>query len=65
MQVFLPVFYNLTLHDYDYYHAYLTDYDYGKYIAGIKNAGFEAKVKELSQFFTLATPIKTTEDLIV
>lgn len=53
---------NKTLHDYDCYHAALTDYDYSKYKAGSKTAGFEVKVKELAQFFPRATPTKTTED---
>lgn len=42
---------NKTLHDFDCYHAALTDYDYSKYKAGTKAAGFEVKVKELAQFF--------------
>jgi hypothetical protein len=39
------------LHDWDNYHAALTDYDYTKYKYGTSVAGYETKVKELGQFF--------------
>ncbi|MFB9076427.1 hypothetical protein ACFFLS_24440 [Flavobacterium procerum] len=53
---------NKTLHDYDCYHAALTDYDYSKYKAGSKTAGYEVKVKELAQFFPRTNTAKTAED---
>jgi hypothetical protein len=56
---------NKILHDYDCYHMALTDYDYTKYKVGTKQAGYEVKIKELSQFFTrsksIPTPIKPEE----
>lgn len=42
---------NKILHDFDNYQAALTDYGYSQYKAGTKTAGFETKVKEMSQFF--------------
>ena len=39
------------VHDYDNYQDALTDYDYCKYKAGTKAAGFTEKVEELKQFF--------------
>ncbi|MDQ6472529.1 hypothetical protein RB619_17950 [Flavobacterium sp. LHD-80] len=53
---------NKTLHDYDCYHAALTDYDYSKYKAGSKAAGFEVKVKELAQFFPRTSSTKLTDE---
>jgi hypothetical protein len=53
---------NKILHDYDSYHAALTDYDYSKYKAGTKTAGFEVKVKELAQFFPRSSAKKDTEE---
>lgn len=40
------------LHDWDNYHAALTDYDYAKYKHGTAAPGYETKVNELAQFFT-------------
>ena len=40
------------LHDWDNYHAALTDYDYAKYKYGTAATGYETKVKELGQFFS-------------
>ena len=42
---------NKILHDFDNYQAALTDYDYSKYKASTKIAGFEHKVAEMGQFF--------------
>jgi hypothetical protein len=42
---------NKILHDYDNYQAALTDYDFSKYKANTKTAGFETKTNELAQFF--------------
>jgi hypothetical protein len=42
---------NKILHDFDNYQAALTDYDYSKYKAATKVAGFENKVNEMGQFF--------------
>ena len=42
---------NKILHDFDNYQAALTDYDYAKYKASTKAAGFEKKVSEMGQFF--------------
>ena len=42
---------NKILHDFDNYQAALTDYDYAKYKANTKVAGFEKKVNEMGQFF--------------
>ena len=38
-------------HDYDNYHAALTDYDYTKYKAGAGVPGFTEKAADLKQFF--------------
>lgn len=43
---------NKILHDYDNYQAALTDYDFSKYKASTKAAGYEGKVTAISQFFT-------------
>jgi hypothetical protein len=43
---------NKILHDYDNYQAALTDYDFSKYKANTKAAGYEGKVTAISQFFT-------------
>jgi hypothetical protein len=43
---------NKILHDFDNYQASLTDYDYSKYKASTKTAGYETKVNELAQFFS-------------
>ncbi|WP_282125585.1 hypothetical protein [Marinifilum flexuosum] len=40
-----------TLHDYDNYQAALDDYAYANYKTGTSSPGFEAKQKELKQFF--------------
>lgn len=40
-----------TLHDYDNYHAALTDYAFTAYKAGTASPGFEVKQNELKQFF--------------
>ncbi|WP_035651785.1 hypothetical protein [Flavobacterium sp. ASV13] len=53
---------NKILHDYDCYHAALTDYDYSKYKAGSKATGFEVKVKELAQFFPRTSSAKPTDE---
>ena len=42
---------NKILHDFDNYQAALTDYNYAKYKANTKVAGFEKKVNEMGQFF--------------
>jgi hypothetical protein len=56
---------NKILHDFDNYQAALTDYDYSKYKASTKVAGFESKVSEMGQFFnrtgTTAAAKKTDE----
>lgn len=39
------------LHDYDNYHAALTDYAYTSYLAGTGADGYETKMSELKQFF--------------
>ena len=56
---------NRILHDFDNYQAALTDYGFSQYKAGTKVAGFEAKVKDISQFFartntTTETPAAPT-----
>jgi hypothetical protein len=43
---------NKILHDYDNYQASLTDYGYSQYKAGTKTSGYEAKAKEVAQFFS-------------
>lgn len=43
---------NKILHDFDNYQASLTDYNYTKYKAETKVAGFESKTTELAQFFS-------------
>jgi hypothetical protein len=43
---------NKILHDYDNYQAALTDYDFSKYKASTKAAGYEGKVNAIAQFFT-------------
>lgn len=53
---------NKILHDYDNYQASLTDYGYSQYKAGTKTAGFENKVKELSQFFNRTGTTTTAPD---
>jgi hypothetical protein len=57
---------NKILHDFDNYQAALTDYDYCKYKASTKAAGFEKKVSEIGQFFsrtgTTATTAKTVDE---
>lgn len=57
---------NKILHDFDNYQAALTDYDYSKYKAGTKVAGFEHKVAEMGQFFnrtgTTAPTAKTADE---
>jgi hypothetical protein len=53
---------NKILHDYDNYQAALTDYDFSKYKASTKAAGYEGKVNAISQFFTGgSTAAKTTK----
>ena len=56
---------NKILHDFDNYQAALTDYDYSKYKAATKVAGFENKVNEMGQFFnrtgTVAPTPKTAD----
>lgn len=52
---------NKILHDYDNYQAALTDYDFSKYKASTKAAGYEGKVTAIAQFFTGgSTAAKTT-----
>jgi hypothetical protein len=48
-------------HDYDNYHAALTDYSYTQYLAGTNKPGASEKAKELKQFFprTAQTPTDT------
>lgn len=46
---------NKILHDFDNYQAALTDYDYSKYKATTKAAGYETKISEISQFFNRTT----------
>ncbi|WP_321321089.1 hypothetical protein [Labilibaculum sp.] len=41
-----------TLHDYDNYQAALDDYAYTNYKTGTSASGYEAKQKELKQFFS-------------
>jgi len=56
---------NKILHDFDNYQAALTDYDYAKYKANTKVAGFEKKVNEMGQFFyrpAAASATAKTED---
>jgi hypothetical protein len=57
---------NKILHDFDNYQAALTDYDYSKYKASTKVAGFEHKVSEMGQFFnrtgTTAATAKTVDE---
>lgn len=57
---------NKILHDYDNYQAALTDYDFSKYKASTKAAGFEGKVNAVSQFFnrtgTTASTAKTADE---
>lgn len=56
---------NKILHDFDNYQAALTDYDYSKYKAATKVAGYENKVSEIGQFFnrtgTTAPTAKTAD----
>jgi len=40
------------LHDWDNYRASLSDYEYAKYKNGTDASGYEAKTKELKQFFS-------------
>ncbi|PKB16551.1 hypothetical protein [Flavobacterium sp. 5] len=57
---------NKILHDFDNYQAALTDYDYAKYKASTKVAGFENKVTAIGQFFsrtgTASAPAKTVDE---
>jgi hypothetical protein len=56
---------NKILHDFDNYQAALTDYDYAKYKANTKVAGFEHKVAEMGQFFyrpAATSPTAKTND---
>jgi flavodoxin len=41
-----------TLHDYDNYQAALDDYAYTNYKTGTSAPGYEAKQKDLKQFFS-------------
>lgn len=52
---------NKILHDYDNYQAALTDYDFSKYKASTKAAGYEGKVTAISQFFTGGSTAKTAK----
>lgn len=40
-----------VLHDYDVYHAALTDYDYTKYKMNTSAVGFDTKYEAIKQFF--------------
>jgi len=51
---------NKILHDYDNYQAALTDYDFSKYKASTKAAGYEGKVTAISQFFTGGSTVAKT-----
>ena len=50
-------------HDYDNYHAALTDYSYTQYLSGANKPGASEKAKTLKQFFprTAQTDTDTTE----
>lgn len=52
-----------TLHDYDNYQDALNDYAYANYKAGTKTAGFEAKQKELKQFFAKTRKKEAKEEV--
>ena len=43
------------VHDYDNFHAALTDYDYTKYKSGTKSTGYTEKLNYLKQFFAVTT----------
>lgn len=55
---------NKILHDFDNYQAALTDYDYSKYKASTKVAGFENKVNEMGQFFNRTGTTAPTEKTV-
>lgn len=55
---------NKILHDFDNYQAALTDYDYSKYKASTKVAGFENKVNEMAQFFNRTGTTAPTEKIV-
>ena len=59
---------NKILHDFDNYQAALTDYEFSKYKASTKSAGYEGKVDAIAQFFTggnsTPKPIKKIEEEI-
>ena len=50
------------VHDYDNFHAALTDYDYTKYKAGTKTAGFTEKLNYLKQFFAVTSKDEKPEE---
>lgn len=54
---------NRILHDYDNYQAALTDYGFSQYKAGTKAAGFESKVKDISQLFSRTGTTTETPDV--
>ena len=54
---------NKILHDFDNYHAALTDYGYSQYKAGTKVGGFENKVTEIGQFFNRTGTTNTTDPI--
>lgn len=59
---------NKILHDFDNYQAALTDYEFSKYKASTKAAGYEGKVTAIAQFFTggssaAKTPKKIEEEI--
>lgn len=50
------------LHDWDNYQASLTDYDYTKYKNSTATPGYEAKERELSQFFQGRPPMSALSE---
>jgi len=50
-----------TLHDYDNYQAALDDYAYTSYKTGTSAPGYEAKRKELKQFFSRTKKVNEEE----
>jgi hypothetical protein len=51
---------NKILHDFDNYQAALTDYEFSKYKATTRVAGYEGKVNAIAQFFTGGNPTPKT-----
>jgi hypothetical protein len=51
---------NKILHDFDNYHAALTDYGYSQYKTGTSTPGFETKANDIAQFFSRSNTSTST-----